>query len=48
MNKLKVGYVVLIVDIIQVFNNILSIVGLIIINSVLYGFDSMTTSHRTC
>lgn len=45
MNKFKVGYVVLIVDIISVTNNVLAIIALIIINSTLYGFDMMLDYH---
>ncbi|CAK72559.1 unnamed protein product (macronuclear) [Paramecium tetraurelia] len=48
MNKYKVGFVVLIVDIIQVANNIISIVALIIINSVLFGFDKLLVYHSHC
>ncbi|CAD8138282.1 unnamed protein product [Paramecium pentaurelia] len=48
MNKYKVGFVVLIVDIIQVANNIISIVALIIINSILFGFDKLLVYHSRC
>lgn len=45
MNKYKVGYVVLVVDIISVTNNVFAIIALMIINSTLYGFDSMLNYH---
>ncbi|CAD8079318.1 unnamed protein product [Paramecium sonneborni] len=48
MNKFKVGYVVLIVDIISVTNNVFAITALIIINSTLYGFDIMLNYNQHC
>ncbi|CAD8055924.1 unnamed protein product [Paramecium primaurelia] len=48
MNKFKVGYVVLIVDIISVTNNVIAIIALMIINSTLYGFEIMLDYHQHC
>ncbi|CAD8212102.1 unnamed protein product [Paramecium octaurelia] len=48
MNRFKVGYIILIVDIIQVSINVISILALIIINSILYGFDAMLDYYSNC
>ncbi|CAD8085192.1 unnamed protein product [Paramecium primaurelia] len=48
MQRFKVGYIILIVDIIQVSINVFSILALIIINSILYGFDVMLNLQFSC
>lgn len=48
MNKLKVGFYVLILDIFNETLNIVAIVFLIIINGILFGMDSMTTINKLC
>ncbi|CAD8108307.1 unnamed protein product [Paramecium primaurelia] len=48
MNRFKIGYIILIVDIIQVSINVFSIFALIIINTILYGFDAMLNYYSHC
>lgn len=48
MNKYKVGYVVLLIDMIEVIFNIVSIIALIIINLILFGFNTLTKHHTNC
>lgn len=48
MNKYKIGYVVLLIDMIEVLFNIVSIVALIIINLLLFGFHTLTKHHTNC
>lgn len=48
MNKYKVGYVVLLIDMIEVIFNIVSIIALIIINLILFGFHTLTKHHTNC